>query len=66
MKLYKKFIIVIIVFLFGPLHSQTMNVSIDLKLKGAPEGLKVYLCDFDAENQTIDSAYFHNETLNID
>jgi peroxiredoxin len=63
MRLFKKLIIVIIVFLFGQLHSQNVNVSIDLKLKGAPEGLKVYLGDMDAENQTIDSAYFRNETL---
>jgi peroxiredoxin len=62
-EIIKTYIIIAFVLLFGPLHSQTMNVSIDLKLKGAPEGLKVYLCDFDAENQTIDSAYFKNETL---
>lgn len=63
MKLFKKLIILKLVLIFGQLHSQNMNVSIDLKLEGAPEGLKVYLCDFDAEIHTIDSAYFKNETL---
>ncbi len=44
----------------GNLKAQMIPVHIELKIKNAEEGLKVYLLDLEASVQTIDSAYVSN------